>query len=545
MNNFTLQLFKKITGIDVDELQADYNRVQTENIAISTQLKYTLQDLSAMEKRVNTLESYLLRIPDNIIADNTTENKLAEENSIGTVATEENTIEETASPILTDEEEINNKALIKELRRRVTLLHQQISQMEKEHKERIEALTAQYEQRLQAAQSSPVYTSVETATDTTIQEPEVIEITLPAQQEESNHTPSPTNTAEETNAQEEVQTTIEETIPTAQQEKSNHTPSPTNTAEEINTQEEVETIIEETIPTAQQEDSYCTPSSTNTTEETNAQEEIQVTTEKKVAKKVEEPLLISFTEETAPTPTIAPATPPTPLQEILPAHYTDVEEMQAVFQTLCENYPYIRISTEKKGQYLFSSAEVAVVKELFEWRFVGKDLVSQHNISFQHNEILHIQGLSKDSVGEKLLCNFDPTTGNIDEISQTLLLAICAYNPLRVTYRSKNGNIVQTCFYHTCFKPEKEKFSLPYTNMFDELYQDDPNLSQIATYSTHCDEARIYQVSQLQSIEVLDVFYTTEKGLDIRQKAIEKATKKQQQDMADLLSVATPRWYKA
>ncbi|MDD7448952.1 MAG: hypothetical protein PUK62_07010 [Prevotellaceae bacterium] len=373
-----------------------------------------------------------------------------------------------------------------------------------------------------------------------------IEETIPTvQQEESNHTPSSTNTVEEINAQEEVQTTIEETIPTAQQEKSNHTPSPTNTAEEINTQEEVETIIEETIPTAQQEDSYCTPSSTNTTEETNAQEEIQVTTEKKVAKKVEEPLLISFTEETAPTPTIAPATPPTPLQEILPAHYTDVEEMQAVFQTLCENYPYIRISTEKKGQYLFSSAEVAVVKELFEWRFVGKDLVSQHNISFQHNEILHIQGLSKDSVGEKLLCNFDPTTGNIDEISQTLLLAICAYNPLRVTYRSKNGNIVQTCFYHTCFKPEKEKFSLPYTNMFDELYQDDPNLSQIATYSTHCDEARIYQVSQLQSIEVLDVFYTTEKGLDIRQKAIEKATKKQQQDMADLLSVATPRWYKA
>lgn len=476
MNNFTLQLLKKITGIDVDELQADYNRVQTENIAISTQLKYTLQDLSAMEKRVNTLESYLLRIPDNIIADNTTENVTAEKNSIGTATTEESTIEETASPILTDEEEINNKALIKELRRRVTLLHQQISQMEKEHKERIEALTAQYEQRLQATQSSPVFTPVETATETTIQEPEATEFTLPAQQEENNHTPSPTNTAEEINAQKEV----------------------------------------------------------------------EATTEKKVAKKVEEPLLISFTEvteEEVQTTSVAPAT--TPTQEILPAHYTDVEEMQAVFQTLCETYPYIRISTEKKGQYLFSSAEVAVVKELFEWRFVGKDLVSQHSISFQHNEILHIQGLSKDSVGEKLLCNFDPTTGNIDEISQTLLLAICAYNPLRVTYRSKNGNIVQTCFYHTCFKPEKEKFSLPYTNMFDELYQDDPNLSQIATYSTHCDEARIYQVSQLQSIEVLDVFYTTEKGLDIRQKAIEKATKKQQQDMVDLLSVATPRWYKA
>lgn len=511
MNNFTLQLLKKITGIDVDELQADYNRVQTENIAISTQLKYTLQDLSAMEKRVNTLESYLLRIPDNIIADNTTENVTAEKNSIGTATTEESTIEETASPILTDEEEINNKALIKELRRRVTLLHQQISQMEKEHKERIEALTAQYEQRLQATQSSPVFTPVETATETTIQEPEATEVTLPAQQEESNHTSSPTNTAEEINTQEEVQTTIEETIPTAQPEESNHTPSPTNTAEEI-----------------------------------NAQKEVEATTEKKVAKKVEEPLLISFTEvteEEVQTTSVAPAT--TPTQEILPAHYTDVEEMQAVFQTLCETYPYIRISTEKKGQYLFSSAEVAVVKELFEWRFVGKDLVSQHSISFQHNEILHIQGLSKDSVGEKLLCNFDPTTGNIDEISQTLLLAICAYNPLRVTYRSKNGNIVQTCFYHTCFKPEKEKFSLPYTNMFDELYQDDPNLSQIATYSTHCDEARIYQVSQLQSIEVLDVFYTTEKGLDIRQKAIEKATKKQQQDMVDLLSVATPRWYKA
>ncbi|MDY3914276.1 MAG: hypothetical protein SOZ18_04930, partial [Phocaeicola sp.] len=334
--------------------------------------------------------------------------------------------------------------------------------------------------------------------------------------------------------------------PTAQPEDSNCTPSSTNTAEETIAQEEIQTTIEETIPTAQPEDSNCTPSSTNTAEEINTQEEVETTTEKKVAKKVEEPLLISFTEETeeeVQTASVAPAT--TPTQEILPAHYTDVEEMQALFQTLCETYPYIRISTEKKGQYLFSSAEAAVVKELFEWRFVGKDLVSQHSISFQHNEILHIQGLSKDSIGEKLLCNFDPTTGNIDEISQTLLLAICAYNPLRVTYRSKNGNIVQTCFYHTCFKPEKEKFSLPYTNMFDELYQDDPNLSQIATYSTHCDEPRIYQVSQLQSIEVLDVFYTTEKGLDIRQKAIEKATKKQQQDMADLLSVATPRWYKA
>ena len=57
MNKYVLQLLKKFAGIDIDELQAEFNRVQGENVKISTQLRHASDKISSMEKQISRLEA--------------------------------------------------------------------------------------------------------------------------------------------------------------------------------------------------------------------------------------------------------------------------------------------------------------------------------------------------------------------------------------------------------------------------------------------------------------------------------------------------------
>ena len=57
MNKYVLQLLKKFAGIDIDELQAEFNRVQGENVKISTQLRHASDKISSMEKQISRLET--------------------------------------------------------------------------------------------------------------------------------------------------------------------------------------------------------------------------------------------------------------------------------------------------------------------------------------------------------------------------------------------------------------------------------------------------------------------------------------------------------
>ena len=57
MNKYVLQLLKKFAGIDIDELQTEFNRVQGENVKISTQLRHASDKISSMEKQISRLEA--------------------------------------------------------------------------------------------------------------------------------------------------------------------------------------------------------------------------------------------------------------------------------------------------------------------------------------------------------------------------------------------------------------------------------------------------------------------------------------------------------
>lgn len=497
MNKFTLQLLKKVTGIDVDELQADFNRVQVENVNISTQLKYTLQDIMAMEKRVNKLETALLRMKSL---------------SVNTVEEEEKTevVEDTQLPFETVEtvteeedstEEVNNKTLIKQLRRRVTLLHQQITQMERDNKLQIEELTARYEQKLQASTE---------------------EIKRLKEQIVPEEEPQPIS-KEQIAVTEEVKETVQVPVEEIPEE------TPLEAAKEADTSGIV--ISFDVEPVAEE------PKKRPDKEKKQQPEEEPI-------KETDDAVIVEDEiEEQAEAEALPSVDTVKKDNEIHPELYMP-EDLQQALTALGERFAYFRITTRQDGQYLFASNSFKVVQELFEWGFVGTDFVTETEQFFSNGDIVHIQGLNNAFIGEKLVCDFEPETGNIDDISQTLLLSICAYHPLRISYRSKNGSIVHTHLYHVCLKPSKDKYTLPYAGMFDEMCNEEPNFAQLAACSTQHKEPRVYGVAQLLSIEVLDVFYTNKQGLDIRRTAIEKVGKAGLNDMVDLLMASTPKWYK-
>lgn len=56
MNKYVLQLLKKFAGINVDELQAEFNRVQGENVKLSTQLRHAQDKINSMERQISRLQ---------------------------------------------------------------------------------------------------------------------------------------------------------------------------------------------------------------------------------------------------------------------------------------------------------------------------------------------------------------------------------------------------------------------------------------------------------------------------------------------------------
>lgn len=440
MNKFISQLFKQFTHIDVDTLQADLHKMQNENTSISTQLKYTLQDIADMERRVELLEKTWETLSVNASSEKQKESKLPPMLAEVVPLTEK------------ELETIDNKSLIKHLRRRITLLHQQIAYLERVQKE------------MSIAPSEP-----------------------PMKEE-----PLPT--------------VVEEELMEA-------SPSVLPIVEKEAEAEEKPIEVAETVIPNQEFDVSPIAEALFATEEMTA----------------EEPATTS--EETTEVKGFS-------IEKLSP------EEVQTRFYQLKERYPYIKVSTREEGQILFASTTIEVLQQLFEWGLNGVDCVSGEERFIASEDILWVRGTDKMYVGEKIICRFDGEDSNIEEVTQALLFSMIAYRPLRISYRSQNGTVVETMVYHHCTKPDADTFTLPYPQMFDEMHEKLPTFTQIVGNNTQGKAPKLYSIAHLQSVEVVDTFYTNKQGLAIRKEAIEKARTQGMDDLLNLLVETTPKVYR-
>ena len=61
-----------------------------------------------------------------------------------------------------------------------------------------------------------------------------------------------------------------------------------------------------------------------------------------------------------------------------------------------------------------------------------------------------------------MTCDFSEE-GNGEEVAEALLMAICCYHPIHITYRDKNGRISERNLYWICFQPQGiSSVRLPY-----------------------------------------------------------------------------------
>lgn len=614
MNRFALQLLKRMAGIDVDELQTEFNRVQGENVKVTTQLKYALQDLMQVEKRVDKLQEKLAQLQVSGDTDQTQvsdanfaknsfseaiHNQLIEaENKINVLTSEledwkakytdlrtryeqqtellvqanlmlkdatelveepfqPETIEPIqAEPVQAEEEDIpqseetmpettedeilmcqitdemnavldedvprlpQNVAVVKYLKGKLIEMAEQMERLETANQEKIDVLTARFEDEL--AKKEQIIQSLQET------------VVLETEREESLQSQEPEEVSDISSVDTEapVITLIEasETAPMESNERpapsDNDTPAP---------------ILFDNEPTEKTEEPDETPVQTDVT--TSAQTDTLFI----VPDEIE--AIDSPEKQTAPPLTDRQTIEPEPTEsepavtEIHP-ELCNPESMQEQLQALVCNHDFVRVTTNANGQFLFASQDFKVIQQLFEWGVEGIDFISNENRFINHENLVHIQGLKSPYFGKSLTCNFEDETNNLDVIADALLMAICNFHPIHIRYKGKNGIISETNLYYLCEMPDTSKYKLPYPKMFERMIQDMPDLTQLAALSSSHHEAKVFQMNQLISIEIFDVFYTTSEGIDYLKKGIAKAQNAGLDDLVTLFTVASPKWHK-
>lgn len=162
------------------------------------------------------------------------------------------------------------------------------------------------------------------------------------------------------------------------------------------------------------------------------------------------------------------AEPETPQkEEEQQPHSSDIleayQEMKARLEESTLHYPYTRITSETNGcQYIYESRTLQLKAELFIWGVEGKEVVLEENHFIPYNEIAKIEGLETPFATDVMTCDFSEE-GNGEEVAEALLMAICCYHPIHITYRDKNGRISERNLYWICFQPQGiSSVRLPY-----------------------------------------------------------------------------------
>ena len=230
-------------------------------------------------------------------------------------------------------------------------------------------------------------------------------------------------------------------------------------------------------------------------------------------------------------------------------HSSDIleayQEMKARLEESTLHYPYTRITSETNGcQYIYESRTLQLKAELFIWGVEGKEVVLEENHFIPYNEIAKIEGLETPFATDVMTCDFSEE-GNGEEVAEALLMAICCYHPIHITYRDKNGRISERNLYWICFQPQGiSSVRLPYEKIFRDMFDGEIDTDHIMAMCAHTPVPRIFIINQILSIQIYDAFVTTLKGIDTQIDGMYYAVLASQSEAADMIYKCLPEQFK-
>ena len=216
----------------------------------------------------------------------------------------------------------------------------------------------------------------------------------------------------------------------------------------------------------------------------------------------------------------------------------DEEEMKEMMQkeiiSLTQKYDYIRVTTTIGNQYIYQSRHFQLRTGLFDWGIEGKEIITDEILYLENSAVAKMEGLDSPFDGEELICNMEDED-SASAVADSLLMAICTYQPIQVNYHDKNGRTTLKNLYHVTFKPLANKFSLPYKNLFRDMLDEKIDAEQLSALCPHNPEPRNFAIPQIQTLRRFNAFFTTKEGIETLKEGIKLAQDTDQTELAEVL----------
>lgn len=216
----------------------------------------------------------------------------------------------------------------------------------------------------------------------------------------------------------------------------------------------------------------------------------------------------------------------------------DEEEMKEMMQkeiiSLTQKYDYIRVTTTIGNQYIYQSRHFQLRTGLFDWGIEGKEIITDEILYLENSAVTKMEGLDSPFDGEEIICNMEDED-SASAVADSLLMAICTYQPIQVNYHDKNGRTTLKNLYHVTFKPLANKFSLPYKNLFRDMLDEKIDAEQLSALCPHNPEPRNFAIPQIQTLRRFNAFFTTKEGIETMKEGIKLAKDAEQTELAEVL----------
>ena len=557
MGKFTFHLIKKLTGIDIEQLQNDNEALLIKNQQLSfevkdankeatykrTQLTETQEELSLAQTELAQLQTSIAAHQKEISHLQTEISKLQSDKATGLekmqyseqeIVSRNNDIQQLKNQLAdserqkevlaTDKKELEAKlaeakqqketitASKKELEAKLTEAEQQKENIAASKKE-LEAKLTEAEKQKEAITASKK--ELEAKLTEAEKQKEILEANKKELEEQSAK--SSQDLAKNYTALQRELSEAQEKLDTIQSENS------TLKANLSELQKKIHLLLEE--------------------KEQLIHEKEQMQTTQPESDKKEQPLPQPENEKV----TTEPETPQK--EEEQQPHSSDIleayQEMKARLEESTLHYPYTRITSETNGcQYIYESRTLQLKAELFIWGVEGKEVVLEENHFIPYNEIAKIEGLETPFATDVMTCDFSEE-GNGEEVAEALLMAICCYHPIHITYRDKNGRISERNLYWICFQPQGiSSVRLPYEKIFRDMFDGEIDTDHIMAMCAHTPVPRIFIINQILSIQIYDAFVTTRKGIDTQIDGMYYAVLASQSEAADMIYKCLPEQFK-
>lgn len=214
---------------------------------------------------------------------------------------------------------------------------------------------------------------------------------------------------------------------------------------------------------------------------------------------------------------------------------TKKEMMQNEIVALTQKFKFIRVTTTIGNQYIYQSKYFQLRTGLFDWGIEGKEIITDDNLYLENHMVSKMEGLENPFDGEEITCDLNDEE-SVNAIAESLLTAICTYQPIQVNYHDKNGRTTLKNLYHVTFKPMENKIKLPYRNLFKDMLEEKIDTEQITAQCPHNNDSRNFVISQILTLRRFNAFFTTPEGIETMKEGIKIAKEAEQTELADILS---------